>query len=132
MSCLPCCCARFVAGGGGDNQAEANKQRLKEACVCVTTFNMIAHKGKRSAYGEEVGLRNAAAVGTCMQGALQLQPSGLASEPLHASLAGMAHVSNAQLPCQQAVSLCDGYVLAGPAADDAPVVQPRVGPAGAG
>jgi hypothetical protein len=45
-----------VAGSGNDNNAERNKQRLQEPCVCVTTFNMVAHKGKRSAYGEEVRL----------------------------------------------------------------------------
>lgn len=50
---MPCLC-RFVAGSGGDAQAETNRHRLKEPCVCVTTFNMIAHKGKRSVYGEEV------------------------------------------------------------------------------
>lgn len=49
-----CVLHRFVAGSGGDNNADKNKQRLQEPCVCVTTFNMIAHKGKRSAYGEEV------------------------------------------------------------------------------
>jgi hypothetical protein len=47
--------ARFVAGAGANEaQAEANKVRLMSPCVCITTFNMIAHKGKRSAYGEEV------------------------------------------------------------------------------
>lgn len=51
------CVCRFVAGSGNDNSAERNKQRLQEPCVCVTTFNMVAHKGKRSAYGEEVRLR---------------------------------------------------------------------------
>lgn len=50
------CVCRFVAGSGNDAQGEANRERLKEPCVCVTTFNMIAHKGKRSAYGEEVRL----------------------------------------------------------------------------
>jgi len=45
---------RWVAGAGGDAQAEANKARLRRPCICVTTFNMISHKGKRSEYGEEV------------------------------------------------------------------------------
>jgi hypothetical protein len=50
-----CCCCRFVAGtGGNEAQAEFNKQRLAEPCVCVTTFNMIAHGGKRSEYGKAV------------------------------------------------------------------------------
>jgi hypothetical protein len=43
-----------VAGSGQDDRSDTNKRRLQEPCVCVTTFNMIAHKGKRSAYGEEV------------------------------------------------------------------------------
>jgi hypothetical protein len=46
---------RFVAGtGGNEAQAEFNKQRLADPCVCVTTFNMIAHGGKRSEYGKAV------------------------------------------------------------------------------
>lgn len=51
---LPAAHNRFVAGSGNDERSESNKRRLQEPCVCVTTFNMIAHKGKRSAYGEEV------------------------------------------------------------------------------
>jgi hypothetical protein len=44
-----------VAGtGGNEAQAEFNKQRLADPCVCVTTFNMIAHGGKRSEYGKAV------------------------------------------------------------------------------
>eukprot|EP00879_Flechtneria_rotunda_P000696 GHRR01000813.1.p1 GENE.GHRR01000813.1~~GHRR01000813.1.p1 ORF type:complete len:1479 (+),score=656.13 GHRR01000813.1:508-4437(+) len=44
---------KFVAGtGSNDALAEQNKQCLTSPCVCVTTFNMIAHMGKRSAYGE--------------------------------------------------------------------------------
>lgn len=45
----------MAGSGGNDAQAEANKERLKRPCVCVTTFNMIAHKGRRSEYGEQVG-----------------------------------------------------------------------------
>jgi hypothetical protein len=46
-----------VAGtGGNEAQAEFNKQRLAQPCVCVTTFNMIAHGGKRSDYGKAVSV----------------------------------------------------------------------------
>ncbi|KAF6251089.1 hypothetical protein COO60DRAFT_1629131 [Scenedesmus sp. NREL 46B-D3] len=46
---------KFVAGAGANEaQAEANRQRLAEPCVCVTTFNMIAHGGKRSEYGKAI------------------------------------------------------------------------------
>jgi hypothetical protein len=47
-----------VAGtGGNEAQAEYNKQALAQPCVCVTTFNMIAHSGKRSEYGKAVSTR---------------------------------------------------------------------------
>ncbi|WIA23544.1 hypothetical protein OEZ85_000275 [Tetradesmus obliquus] len=46
---------KFVAGtGGNEGQAEFNKQRLAAPCICVTTFNMIAHGGKRSEYGKAI------------------------------------------------------------------------------
>ena len=37
--------------------SEAKEEKLPEgeACVCVTTFTMISHAGKRSEHGEKVG-----------------------------------------------------------------------------
>lgn len=50
-----CFICRFVAGSGYNEQVAAqNKANLQRPCICVTTFNMIAHTGKRSAYGAEI------------------------------------------------------------------------------
>eukprot|EP00878_Enallax_costatus_P006782 GHUV01007109.1.p1 GENE.GHUV01007109.1~~GHUV01007109.1.p1 ORF type:complete len:1248 (+),score=504.27 GHUV01007109.1:413-4156(+) len=46
---------KFVAGTQYNEQlATRNKANLCKPCICVTTFNMIAHSGKRSAYGTEI------------------------------------------------------------------------------
>lgn len=55
--CSLLCRCRFVAGtSSADKAADENRAKLRDACVCVTTFNMIAHGGKRSEYGKQVGM----------------------------------------------------------------------------